>query len=276
MRLQEQSWYREGMLRKYPLTTLFIIATICVDLAIILASARNAVLHLESDWIFYAWNCLIPAQISTLVVWGVFGKSHRLTKAAVVTFGGAVIFLVHGMTLSGIYFDESMFVNLLQVSGVLIGSLAFRVCGLGRSTNDDQQPLRFSLIEMFGWSMIVALWAFAFRSSAARFPVDVFTGIWTVATIAAPLTVIPALFGSMSSTRRIAAFLGSYAMVLVVGGAAYNYYGNGPINTWALIMSVTQISYISAWWAVMRMDEAMQERQAIIDASREKLKVFEP
>jgi hypothetical protein len=264
------------MLRKYPLTTLFIIATICVDKVIVLASVRNAVLHLESDWIFYAWNCLIPAQISTLVVWGVFGKSYRLTKAAVVTFVGAAIVLVHWMTLSEIYFNESMFVNLLQISGVLIGSLAFRVCGLGKSTNNDQQPLRFSLIEMFGWSMIVALWAFAFRSSAARFPVDDFTVIWTVATIAAPLSVIPALYGSMSSTRRLAAFLGSYAMVLVVGGAAYNYYGNEPINTWAFIMTITQITYIAAWWAVMRMDEAMQERQAVSDASREKLKVFEP
>jgi general stress protein CsbA len=264
------------MLRKYPLTTLFIVATICVDAALVVSANRQDLLNSDSGWPFYLWNSLLPAQISTLAVWGVFGKTHRLTKAAVVTLLGAAFLWIQWLIFQEMFFNELTFVNLLQISGVIVGSLMLRICGLGKPTNSDQQPFQFSLIEMFGWSMIVALWAFAFRSSAGKFPVDWYTSVWLVGAIVAPLCVLPALYGKMSITQRLAAFLASYVLVLVFSGVAYKYYGNEAIINFSLIMAITQISYISTWWAVMRMDEAMQERQAISEASREKLALFDP
>jgi hypothetical protein len=41
-------------------------------------------------------------------------------------------------------------------------------------------------------------------------------------------------------------------------------------------MAITQVTYISAWWSVVRMDEVMKERRGIPESSREKLKAFEP
>ena len=41
-------------------------------------------------------------------------------------------------------------------------------------------------------------------------------------------------------------------------------------------MGITQITYIAAWWAVMRMDEVMAERLAVSAASRVELALYDP
>jgi hypothetical protein len=51
---------------------------------------------------------------------------------------------------------------------------------------------------------------------------------------------------------------------------------DGPMPLWALSMAVTQITYISAWWAVVRTDEVMQERRAVTADDRTKLAIFDP
>jgi hypothetical protein len=178
-------------------------------------------------------------------------------------------------------FNEATVFNLVQIMVVVIGSLGFRLCGVGSSPSETGRAFQFSLVEMFGWSMIVALWAFAFRSILTNFPVDRFTAIWMVAATVPPLFVGLVLFGKLSTKTRLPGILAAYVIAFVIYRFVvfWNAFHKLPceqIVLWAFGMAVTQISFISAWWAVMRMDEAMQERQAISDASREKLKVFEP
>jgi hypothetical protein len=264
------------MLRKYPLTTLFILATICVDVALVASSSRQDLLNSDSGWPFYLWNFLIPSQISVLALWSVFGKTHRLTKAATVTLAGGVITLVHWLLFEERLFNEATVFNLFQIIVVVIGALGFRLCGVGQSDSETDSGFQFSLVEMFGWSMIVALWAFAFRSALANFPVDGYTVIWMVAATVAPLLIAPVLFGRLSTTARLVGLISAYLSAFMIYRLVEQQLPGEQIVLWAFGMAVTQITYISAWWAVTRMDEAMQERQAVSDASREKLKVFEP
>jgi hypothetical protein len=267
------------MLRKYPLTTLFIIATVCVDVVLVVTSVGQE--PENSGWRFYLWNYLFPSQISTLALWGVFGKTHRLTKAAVVTLAGAAIIVAHGFVYESRLLNETTTFNLFHMAIVIVGALCLKLCGVG-SRSESKSSFQFSLVEMFGWSMIVALWAFALRAALAKFPVDAYAYIWMVAATLPPLLIAPVLFGNLSTTIRLVGVTGSYLLAMLIYGTAV-YYAQEPAHQWfnpmvhwAFGLVVAQISYISAWWAVIRMDEAMQERQAISEASREKLKVFEP
>lgn len=264
------------MLRRYPITTLFIIATICVDVALVVTANRQDLLNSDSGWPFFLWNFLIPSQISVLALWSVFGKTHRLTKAAAVTLAGGILILAHGLLFESQLFNEATVFNLFQIIIIVVGALVVRLCGIGSFTSENDKGFQFSLVEMFGWSMIVALWAFAFRSALANFPVDGYTAIWMVAATLPPLLVAPVLFGKLSAVARLVSVMAVYLVMFLVYWIVDQRLPGEQIVLWGFGMAVTQISYISACWAVMRMDEAMQERQAISEASREKLKVFEP
>jgi hypothetical protein len=263
------------MFRKYPLTTLFIVATVCVDVALVVSTKQQDLLE-RSGWKFYLWNFLVPSQISMLALWSVFGKTHRLTKAAAVTLAGGSLILAHWMLFEVQLFNEATVFNLFQIIIVVIGALVFRLCGISSSTSENDKRFQFSLVEMFGWSMIVALWVFAFRSALANFPVDGYTAIWMLAATVPPLLIAPVLFGKLSAIARVVGVMATYLAVFFVYWIVDQRLPGEQIVLWAFGMAITQISYISAWWAVMRMDEAMQERQAISEASREKLRVFEP
>jgi hypothetical protein len=273
------------MLRKYPLTMLFIIATICVDVVLVAATSdRHELIFPHSGWQFYVWNFLIPAQISALGLWSVFSKAHRLTKAAVLTLGGAAITFLHLAAYNSAYlFNEGTMFNLFHISIVIVGSLSLKLLGVGRTGIRTKKTFQFSIMEVFGWSMIVALWAFALRVASSQ-PLpdfDYISGTWMAAATIPPLLVVPVLFSNLTTTPRLIGLGSIYLGALLIYLFTDLWFArqnrlDDQIVHWSFGMAVTQISYISAWWAVMRMDEAMQERQAIIDASREKLKVFEP
>jgi hypothetical protein len=273
------------MLRKYPLTTLFIIATVCVDVALV-GTARQFrdEIDLSDGFRFYIFSFGIPSQLSVLALWAAFGKLRPLTMAAWVTFACGAILLMHWVLLAPALLDEHITLHLLQVFIVVIGAIFFRIVGVGKPDTNAEQPFQFSLVEMFGWTMIVALWAFAFRASSGRILLDRYFIIWLVASTIAPLMVAPVLYGKFSTAMRLVGLVSVYLLVLLSYVIVLYYFDKPvpandwvfPIFHWAFGLVFTQISYISAWWAVIRMDEAMQERQAITEASREKLKLFEP
>jgi hypothetical protein len=265
------------MFRKWPLTTLFIIATICVDLAVMLNSKPGAPSSNDETWSFYFWNMGMPAQFSVLALWSVFGNTHRLTKAACATAAFAILLGLIGLKFQPIFRGDIIAFSFIQFLTVLAGAACFRICGIGKVVQSANNPMfRISLVEIFGWSLVAALWAFAIRYANEGLLIDKYFMAWVGMAAVVPLLLVPVLFSSISVTWRLITFTISILFAFVGYVITDRYIPDNPISLWALTMSVTQISYISAWWAVTRMDEAMQERQAISEASREKLKVFEP
>jgi hypothetical protein len=263
------------MPRNYPLTWLFIIATVCVDLAILFMSERGSALLENAGSRFYLYNFVLPAQFSTLAIWGVMGKTHRLTRAAWITlaFGSLMFFtwFVEG-PLSG----ESIALSFIQFFTVLGGTALLRACGVGKHKNGkENQLVRFSLVEMFGWTIVVALWAFALRFALAGMIVDLYLVVWIVVASLSPVLLVPILYCAMSTVSRLLWLTALYLLALLAYVVGSNYM-EGPMPLWALSMAITQITYISAWWAVVRMDEVMQERRTVSEDARAKLAVYDP
>jgi hypothetical protein len=262
------------MPRNYPLTWLFILATVSVDLALLFTTDWTSAQLEEAGLRFYLWNYLIPAQFSTLALWAVFGRAQRLTKAAWITLAfGSLLFLT--WVVEGPLSADSIAFNFIQFFVVLGGAALLRACGVGKNSDTVSEPLRFSLIEMFGWTIVVSLWAFALRWALGGLVVDAYLFAWIIAATIAPLVVTPILFANLSLGARPFALLAAYLFTLIAYAIGKRFM-EGPMPLWALSMAITQITYISAWWAVVRTDEVMQERRAVSKVSREKLKVFDP
>jgi hypothetical protein len=263
------------MPRNYPLTWLFIVATVCVDAAVLFSTSAGSVSSADTGLRFYAWNYAIPAQFSCLAVWAVYGTTHRLAKAAWVTLACGLLLVLTWHTVEPSFRVETISFNFIQLFAVLLGVGLLRAGGVGRHLADSIESLRFSLVEIFGWTMVVALWAFALRFAGVNFIIDAYWWVWIATASIAPLVVTPILFANLSLGSRPFALLAAYLFTLIAYAIGRRFM-NGPMPLWALSMAITQITYISAWWAVVRTDEVMQERRAVTAASSEKLKVFDP
>lgn len=263
------------MPRDYPLTWLFIIATVCVDIAVLFSTSAGSVSSAETGLRFYVWNYAIPAQFSCLAVWAVFGKTHRLAKAAWVTLACGLLLTLTWYTVEPSFRVETISFSFIQFFVVFAGVGLLRICRVGQHLLESAEPFRFSLVEIFGWTMIVALWAFALRFAGVNFIIDTYWWVWIATAAVAPLLITPILFANLSLGARPFALLAVYLFTLIAYAIGKRFM-DGPMPLWALSMAVTQITYISAWWAVVRADEVMQERRAVSKVSREKLKVFDP
>jgi hypothetical protein len=171
---------------------------------------------------------------------------------------------------------ESISFAFIQFFVVMAGAGFLKLCGVRKATKASSgKSFQISLIEFFGWTMIVALWAFALRFSEELFMFDSYVMLWEGAASLAPLLLAPILFTQITTTWRLLGLL----FVYLLSFAAYGFVAKlmeGPLPLWTLSMAITQVTYISAWWSVVRMDEVMKERRGIPESSREKLKAFEP
>jgi len=113
------------------------------------------------------------------------------------------------------------------------------------------------------------------RFAGVDFLIDKYLIVWIVAASLAPLLLVPVLFGRVSTGWRLLGFLGVYIVTFAAYGVSAKWM-DGPLPLWAFSMAITQITYISAWWAVVRMDEVMQERRAVIASSEQKLALYDP
>jgi hypothetical protein len=123
--------------------------------------------------------------------------------------------------------------------------------------------------------MIVAIWAFAIRFATTEIANDSSWAWWTSAAILPPLLLIPVLCRPSTPTKRAVGLTSIYFISIFIFLAVARD-NKGPLPKWGLFMAIAQVTYISAWWAMMRMDEAMQERRANSATSREKLAIFVP
>jgi hypothetical protein len=263
------------MFHNYPLTWLFIIATLCVDAAVLFTSSWGSVLVEDAGPRFYLYNFGLPAQISTLAIWAVMGRGQVLVRATCVTFAFASLLLLTWVVEAPDWSSDHTICNFIQFFTVLCFTALLRWCGINKRVGAASRgPIQFSLIEMFGWMMIVALWAFALRFTSAEI-FDVYLVVWIVVASLSSVLLVPIMYTPLSTVPRLLWLTGLYLFALLAYAVGRRYM-EGPMPLWALSMAIMQITYISAWWSVMRMDEVMQERRAVTADAREKLAVFDP
>jgi hypothetical protein len=235
---------------------------------------------------FFLLNFGLPAQLGLLAIWSVRGTSPRLTKAAWLTVGSAVLLYLSEASVENRFAGESLGCNLLQVLSVVAGALVLTWLGIGRSADagGEGRPLRWSLMEMFGWSIIVAVWAFAVRFGDFRILSSGDWWLWYGVSTLVPLAMLALFFGEVPpGTRVLRLMVMVLTLFLVYGvgrkhGAAIlpNDVDSRMLLSYVCLLAFTQVIYLAVWWAVMRMDDTLAERRRVTATSREKLALFDP
>lgn len=142
--------------RRRPLTWLLLIATACVDLAMF---ARDA----EAPW----FGSLVDGQALALGGWAVLGRTHRLARAGFVE--GMLLALAAADFVSrphGVGTGPPVLAALATLTGLAAaGTESWRVLFdklFGKRPRDAdvrRETFQFPLVELFGWTIIVAVGA---------------------------------------------------------------------------------------------------------------------
>ncbi len=229
------------MFRDRPLTWLFVIATICVDLVMMVPAFGSRMIFMFG----------IPAQLSLIAIWGAIGKSHRLARGAVVTL--AVFLATVSVTRFPYDWSDLLTFYLVHILLVFCGTLILRSFGWLRRwpslVDRENEKFRYSVIEMFGWTTVAAIWAFAFRHATTGddFYTLYFANFTTIPIITVALVcrsrwrylailILAALAIAILSVRFIT---GRFDLVV------------GPTLLWG---NLTQVTYLGIWYAVQCLD----------------------
>ena len=149
------------MFRDRPLTWLFIAATICVDLVAITPDSMGSFFG-ESLWGFYL------GQAAVLGCWLAVGTRHRLERGALFVVGQIVLATVSWIRLLdsggpwGRVLTPFALYGVMAAVGVFVGKACF---SRFQVTLDVKRSnvLRYSLMELFGWMVVVAIAAACLR-----------------------------------------------------------------------------------------------------------------
>ncbi|NOY30790.1 MAG: hypothetical protein GXP28_11670 [Planctomycetes bacterium] len=242
------------MFRDRPLTWLFVIATICVDLTQIIDGSVEA----APLW-FRGFEL---GQIAVLAIWAVRGRIHRLLRASclvlVTSFLGCFSYatpLVMG--LFSIYAFAIYVVTLVVY--------VYR----GRRDQEEKsaakKPFQVPLIEFFGLTIVVAIAAYFVRV------VD-FVGVWKLVSFWewTIMLAIPCSF--VASTRNDLRDIGrGRACVIVVVAIAAGWSVSDK-----LFMIVVQMAYIVAWMVVLGLDNVISEAASLRTVSDANAQATEP
>jgi len=156
------------MFRDRPLAWLFVAATILVD-ATLVCSRRTEIGGTAWDWI----EAFLLGQSAILGAWLATGQLHRLARGAFFVAGlVGLAFIFHANLEDSFGFR----VNLWGIATALFPSCAaityatvlFLQAIMAKwmpNGQSEPRPLRFPLVELFGWTIVVALGSVAMRQA---------------------------------------------------------------------------------------------------------------
>ena len=264
-------------LRDRPWTRRLVIATLCVDwLALWVnylgpAAPRRALMELH-------WNFFVPAQLTAVALWAALAPQRRLVRAAVLTaaLGAAILaerwFYSSGsaaVTVAAFYGVNTLLVALgaifLRASGAIAGPLP--------RSDADGNGRRVSLLELFGWTTVIALWACLMRLGQVQ-------RIWQwddYSFVLLNSTCVPlATAWQLHRANRlrwlgyliflIAATMLPFLLNLVLT-AEYPRLGLGSLS----LLNLMQVLAVGLWYAVDEVDQVINERKRVRRRSAEKL-----
>lgn len=243
------------MFRERPLIWLFLIATLCVDLvlSVFFFSAGT-------DATMIAWMFLVPPQLNVLAVWAVIGEVDRLTRAAVVTvtlfFATLVTFYVSDPHFPQ-FWNDFLAYFMAHIPLVALATFALQKLKKWEALVSKNRKAKFqvSIMELIGWTFIVAIWAYAARlvpwSSLG------FEWIPLLITFAGNAMFPIALCGYPKSSRnRFAMILPAAAGGILLADITL---AAGEPN---MVMFFIHSSYLGLYFVLLAMDEETRQRRA--------------
>ena len=234
------------MFRDRPLTWLFIIATVAIDLVLILIDDKSDLI--QSFTVGY-----VLGQLAALSIWSIRGTQHRLARASIAIIAtGLLSFTIE---IDGGNEPIWMAFYTLYVALVMFFSLASncsRYLLLKKSEDEELRTrLRIPLIEFFGWTVVVAIVSFGARHMDFGFlRPDVLITIVSLLAVPACMAVF------VHSDLREMSKLRAVGFICVGIAAAVAMSSEHVTGEYAVFV---QGAYLTAWLAVVGMDNLRQE-----------------
>ena len=233
-----------------PLIQLFLMATLALDLVF---SIANEV----SDFVSIMKLGLILGQLAALAIWAIRGHMHRLARIS-------CLVVAVGLLTSMIDIDpspKSIWVTFHAVYALLV-VMGTGLCDyVGHRIGDDNQDgpsarrWQVSLIECFGWTIVVAMISYGVRDMNFGF-FHLNNVVLLAALLAVPICV-PLFFQrnvcEMKPMRVVVWVLISIVAAIVVGNRA-------PVEFGSFVV-LFQLVYLVLWIAVQYMDNTQQHPQ---------------
>jgi len=148
---------KQPMFRDRPLTCLFIVATICVDLVLMtIESDRGLLLSLKAG--------LVLGQLAALAIWSVRGQQNRLARmSCLILTTGLLTYLIDTQSEKSLWMAFNAGYVCWTIFVTLVGDMIRYRLREKSSDKNSTNPWRVPLIEFFGWTTVVAIISFGAR-----------------------------------------------------------------------------------------------------------------
>jgi len=254
---------------KRPLTWLFVASTIAIDLVLITVESDRALLAAVKLG-------FVLGQLAAMAIWVVRGRIHRLARASclVVTTSllAYLIEVVPSSTLPwAVFYTGYAF---LIVIVTLLSDLTRHRRREKSSSDKWARRWKISLMECFGWTIVVAMASFSARGMEFYF-----LRRETFAMIVA-LSAVPSCMALLIRTdlRDVRATRALGISLIIIIAAYYSATGqpSGEFTTFI------QAAYLVLWMAVLGMDDVLSCARNVGKSNQEKnphvdvLRLFEP
>jgi hypothetical protein len=249
------------MFRERPLTWLFILATVVVDLALNFGE--------RSDFIFPVRTAVhggfIWGQVAAVAIWAAIGQSHRLTRGSLLVVAIGTLAIVPG------YLNVRSYSNTLTIMAayaLIVVAASLVVIWLRTQVrikfdgDREQSPLKIPLIEFFGWTIVVAIASFGARymNLTALMAISLSPSDFLLMCAVAPIALL--LFDSRFSMLHLA------KAVLFVGGV-YLVFTVLQIGLGSELVMTSHATYLTAWLLVRSIEYDQLKTVAENDDSAE-------
>ena len=236
------------MFRERILIWLFITASVVVDIALFAAAISSR----EPSRLNALLAGLAYGQVGALAIWTVTGRMHRLARGAclivatvpltLLSIGSETRFFQQNLTLNATY-------AVIVMAAVAIVAVVRRVA---KSKWQQQETLQAPLIELFGWTIVVAIASFGARfmdfqiveRGLRKFPV-------TLTLLAIPL-IAEILYRPMFRPRHLWKWLVFVAAAYAMGCYLVE-------RRFAPLVFATQAIYLAAWMVVRSLESDRQD-----------------
>jgi len=243
------------MFRDRPLTWLFVIATVVVD--VVMAATD------KGSGTSVARLGFVIGQLAALAIWSVRGEIHRLGRVScLIVVVGSIAFLIEVSSESAdvwvAFYAGYVFVIALAT---LLGNLVWRTFEGNKSESSSKQ-WKIPLIEFFGWTTVVAIICFGARHMDFGFLIQGDSLLIVTALLTVPVSTALLIRHDLRDLRAVSAFVIVLAAIISAVYLSQN-------NKSGAIAIFVQTVYLSLWLAVLGMDKVKADVRTMHESLQE-------
>ncbi len=228
-----------------PLTWLFVVATVLVDIVLAVGGVEWG---WESDDIV---ACYFLGQVATLGCWGAVGSRHRLERGAVFLIGMVALTAITCWSLNGGLEDWQDPFLMFFVYGSLntLFAMLWKLCFRRLSMKESTAEFRYSLMELFGWTVVVAIASALLRQARVSELIGNLPVLALLVSVAAVPAVLSVLFAGEQQYRS---YVPKITVLVAIAGfiVAYILFPDPNVVT----VLAGSLMYTVAWIVAVRLD----------------------